>query len=180
VSSVGSQDDRPQCTALTAKGNRCLGWPVEGSEWCAPHLVRGRGRPTKLTPKLGDEIVTRVRLGAYVETVALAVGISKSTFYVWWARGGSGKPEDAGYADWRRRVEQAEAEAEVLMAGRVTRAANENWQAAQFWLERRKPDRWARMSQRASEDRPAVDVSEDDPFLEVDELAAARRRRRTG
>ena len=41
------------------------------------------GRPSKLTPKVLDDIVKWLKLGYYQEDAAVMAGISKSTFYGW-------------------------------------------------------------------------------------------------
>jgi hypothetical protein len=88
-------------------------------------------------------------------------------------------PADEPYRSFRQSVEQARADAETRNIAIVATAAATNWQAAAWLLERTYPDRWARISQRnlagAVNEPPA---RPDDPFAEVDELAAARRRYR--
>jgi hypothetical protein len=66
-------------------------------------------------------------------------------------------------------IDEATSEPRLLVY--IARAAQTNWRAAAWLLERRYPERWARG---VEPDRPVLDP---DPFAEVDELAARRRLR---
>jgi hypothetical protein len=58
----------------------------------------------------------------------------------------------------------------------VATGAKTNWRAAAFLLERRYPERWAPVRRSAMEPEPVLPASDgDDPFREVDMLAARRR-----
>jgi len=61
--------------------------------------------------------------------------------------------------------------AEPLLVGYVARAAQSNWRAAAFILERRYPERWS-PGRTSSGEPPDLTA---DPFNFVDELAARRR-----
>jgi transposase len=45
--------------------------------------ARKRGRPTRFSKALGDEIVALIEAGNYAETACAIVGINKTTFYQW-------------------------------------------------------------------------------------------------
>ncbi len=64
--------------------------------------------------------------------------------------------------------------AEERLLASVAHAARENWRASAWLLERRYPEHWA---QRPREVEAAPPPDPDDPFREVDELAARRRER---
>jgi hypothetical protein len=68
--------------------------------------------------------------------------------------------------------------AEERLIGLVAQGAKTNWRAAAWLLERRYPQRWGPVRpQDESEPAPPV-LAADDPFAEVDMLAARRRARR--
>lgn len=100
------------------------------------------GRPTKLTPELQDRIVQAIRAGAYIETAAAYAGVSKDTLYQWLKRGARSK--SGIYRQFSDAVEKALAEAEMRDVMLVGRAAETNWQAAAWRLERKFPERWGR------------------------------------
>ena len=103
------------------------------------------GRPTKLTPEVQDKIVTALRAGNYQETAARYAGIAEPTFYEWMARGKS-EPGSI-YSEFAEAVEKAKADAEVRDVALIDRAAADgNWQAAAWKLERKFPNRWGRVN----------------------------------
>lgn len=170
-----------KCSATRKNGMPCAASPVNGGDKCSFHQDGKIGLPPKLTHELADHLVALLRAGNYVAVAVRAAGISRALFYQWLDRGASDAPEDAVYADLRERVEEAKAHAEARHVASIAKAASENWQAAAWLLERMYPDRWGRVSVRMR-DTSAETTSEeksdpDDPFAEVDDLAAARRRR---
>ena len=97
-------------------------------------------RPTKLTPERADDLVLLLAARVPVEVAARSVNVSRRTLERWLRQ-----------PDLRARVEQAraagpqatdalsEARAVVL----ILRAAQTDWRASAWWLERRWPERWA-------------------------------------
>jgi hypothetical protein len=80
-----------------------------------------RGRPTKCTPALQEQIVAWLRPGNYVETTAAAAGICKQTFYNWQQRGARAK--QGRYRDFLDAIKKARAQGEIAALGAITRAA---------------------------------------------------------
>lgn len=168
---------QPQCSELTAKGERCRSRAVEGSDRCVAHLRRN-GAKTILTTELADRLVAALRAGNYVNVSCAACGISRRTFADWMQRGEKAKQGDELYVRLRARVEEARAQGEVRNVAQIMTAAQTSWQAAAWLLERQYPDRWGRPSVRLREEDiegPVLPAAVD-PFAEVDELAARRRR----
>jgi transposase len=97
-------------------------------------------RPSKLTPERVDDLLVLLAARVPVEVAARSVGVSRRTLDRWLRQ-----------SDLRARVEQAraagaqatdalsEARAVVL----ILRAAQTDWRASAWWLERRWPERWA-------------------------------------
>lgn len=101
-------------------------------------------RILKLTPALIEKIVGYLRAGAYVETAAAAAGISKQTLYTWLRRAADENEEDPIFAKFAAAVEEAQALAEVRDIALIGKAAETQWQAAAWRLERKSPERWGR------------------------------------
>jgi len=99
------------------------------------------GRPTKLDPERTERIVAAIAAGVSRSAAAEAAGIGRSTLMRWLAAARDG---DAGYQDFLDLVKKAEADAEVAMVKVVKSAAESGtWQAAAWWLERRRPKHFA-------------------------------------
>jgi hypothetical protein len=101
-----------------------------------------RRRATKLTPEIQAEICRYLRAGNYVETAAVLAGIHKDTFYDWVKRGRRGQEPHAAFV---LEVDRAMAHAEAREVARIVKAAEREWQAAAWRLERRYPQRWGRL-----------------------------------
>lgn len=114
----------------------------------------------KLNADRQARLVEALKSGNTRRASAEYAGIGESTFYRWMERGEaatSGK-----YKELWEAVKKAEADAEVRNVALIQRAANGGtWQAAAWWLERRKPQDWAKRepdAQRAEE--IVVDLTE--------------------
>jgi hypothetical protein len=81
-----------------------------------------------------DTILAALRAGNTRRAACAAANINSGTFYRW-------LEEDAAFRD---AVEKAEAEAEMHCVTIIRKAADENWTAAAWWLERKFPDNWGR------------------------------------
>lgn len=132
-----------------------------------------------MTDEAQNRIVQLIRAGSYTEVATAAAGVPRRTFYEWWQRG---DPEGTSSRDrecrrFRERIEQARDEGEARNVAAVAQAATTNWLAAAWLLERRHPERWARLSQREKDQpsQPPVPApAAADVFAEVDELAKRR------
>jgi hypothetical protein len=107
-------------------------------------MARGRrkktGRPTKLTQEVHEKIVSAIQLGNYGAVAARFAGIDRCTFFSWMRKGRERK--GAIYVRFAKAVRDAQALAEARAIQVIAQAANENWQAAAWYLARKYPDRW--------------------------------------
>ncbi len=116
-------------------------------------------RPTKLTAELAKQIAGLISAGHYGEVAAQMSGISERTYYDWLARGaaalkaaeasGEDVPaSEAPFASFASGVYVAKGLAEARFLKVVTDAALDeetpNLQAAQWLLERTRPERFGR------------------------------------
>jgi hypothetical protein len=106
-------------------------------------IVRAVGRPSKFTPDVCNRILTAIRNGNTYEASAQYGGISYSLLREWIVQG---EQDQAGeFLEFVEALKKAEAEAEVESVALIRRSAQEGqWQAAAWFLERRKPSEWGR------------------------------------
>jgi transposase len=135
--------------------------------------------PSKLTPELRAELERDLAAGVPVAVLAQRQGISRRTLGRWIAGGRVVRRQLAPAPDpaveelsLDERLEKAEP---GLLAAVLAASQRGSWQAAAWILERRWPERWARPPRRQEEPITPSEPVADDPFQEVDELAARRR-----
>lgn len=107
------------------------------------------GRPTKCTPDRVKRIIDALKGGNTRKASAAYGGIDIDTFGNWMNRGAAGEEP---FSDFSEQVKAAEAEAEVRNVAIIAKAATEKWQAAAWWLERRKPADWAQTTKHTGGD----------------------------
>jgi len=88
------------------------------------------GRPYKKTPECEQSIIDLLSEGNTRKTSCIASGISEDTFARW-------IKEDEDFAG---SVKKAEEEAVARNVKVIHEASKSTWQAAAWWLERRRPD----------------------------------------
>lgn len=100
------------------------------------------GRKSKLTKELIEEAAKYIRAGNYANVVANYLGIGESTWYRWLQEG---EVANSGLKrEFWESIKKAEAVPEIRNVNIVQKAAEENWQAAMTYLQRRFPERWGR------------------------------------
>jgi transposase len=116
------------------------------------------GRPTKLTPERQRKIIQALSVGATYDLASKFAGISYMSFNNWRQRGeaeikrreGNVKPDtkqwikEQPFVDFFYAVKEAEGAAAVKWLAKIEAAANEQWQAAAWKLERRYPGEYGR------------------------------------
>ena len=130
------------------------------------------GRPTKLTSELTEEIAQYLRAGNYIETTAARVGINRDSIYEWLKRGAKEqerlsknprarlRKREAIFVEFSDTVKKAQAQSEAMLVGLIGKAAQKNWTAAAWRLERKYPDKWGRTERN-------VATAQDDPVKEL-------------
>ena len=91
-------------------------------------------RPRKRTPARETAILAALRAGMTRTAAAESNGIERTQLWRWMAAD----------ATFRNAVIEAEAAAEIRMTITLRQAGETDWKAALAWLERRRPDDWAR------------------------------------
>ena len=102
----------------------------------------GAGRPTKLTPEVVDKILLAIRGGNFRGVAARWAGSSDRALRRVMEEGRKHPSSEAG--EIRRRIIEAEEAAEINCVRLVLEAAKRDVKHAEWWLERRRPHRWAR------------------------------------
>jgi transposase len=117
--------------------------------------MNATGRPTKLDDLTAKRICDAVATGNTRRCAATAAGVSYATIKHWLQRGRAGEEP---FAAFLARLEKADAEAEARAVKVIVDAAQAGtWQAAAWWLERRRSDRWARRETTGAEERTRRD-----------------------
>jgi hypothetical protein len=129
------------------------------------------GRPTKQTPIICEGILEALRQGNTRTAAAEAVGIHRDTFYGW-------IEHNPTFSD---AIKKAEAYAEQEAVKRITAAMGSTWQAAAWWLERRRPHEWGKADRvdvtiREQAQRLAAEygLDADDIIREAERIARSR------
>ncbi len=92
------------------------------------------GRPSKFTPERAQAVLLALEGGCTRHAAAGAADVHYSTLVRWIGE----------HAEFRAEVEKAEDRAEARFTAAVLQAVPDNWQAAAWWLERRKHQDYAR------------------------------------
>jgi transposase len=133
------------------------------------------GRPTKLTAELQAKVCDAIRAGNYLETAAAFAGIRKATFHNWLRRGA--RQTQGIYHAFSEAVEKALADSEARDVALIAKAAADGqWQAAAWRLERKFPERWGRRDRHQVDAniQGTVKVTPDDAIQELVGLLATR------
>ena len=110
-------------------------------------MGENNGRPTKLNKDMCERICEGLRQGNYITTVCRANGISQRSFYAWKKKGEQGLEP---YKTFLERVEEAEAEGEMLHVGIIhDTALTGNWLSSAWLLERKYPERFGKREKMA-------------------------------
>jgi transposase len=102
------------------------------------------GRPTILTTEIQTIICDALRGGNTKRLAAESAGISYEVLREWVARGNGTdeRPQTEQYVAFATAIKEAEKEAEAESVKIIRTAAQDSWQAAAWWLERRRSGDW--------------------------------------
>ena len=123
------------------------------------------GRRSKATEARIEALLVALRAGNTREAAAGHAGIDRTTLYRWVER-------DPAV---RARVEKAEADAEVRFAAQVAQGAADDWHAAAWWLERRRPKSYGRAQAAAAADSTTTPAQVPHPLDELEPAEVAHR-----
>jgi hypothetical protein len=132
--------------------------------------ARSAGRPSKHTPEREQRLLDALRAGNTRKAACHYAGISEEALARWLRAS----------VDFVDAVQKAESDAEVRMVAEIAQAARgSTWQAAAWWLERRRPDDFGRRDRVDIELRMQVkrlaaelELSEQDILAEAERLVA--------
>jgi transposase-like protein len=91
-------------------------------------------RPPKFNEERAERVLEAIRAGATRRAAAGHAGIDESTLWRWTQR----------FASFATRLTRAEDDVEVRCTATILHAAADDWRAAAWWLERRRPAEYAR------------------------------------
>jgi len=102
-------------------------------------------RPTKYNEERSSRILKALREGNTRRASSLSAGVDPETVNCWMAR----------YPSFSAKVAESEAAAESERVAVLAKAGNAgDWRAALAWLERRRPDDWAKRDESAPAGEP--------------------------
>jgi hypothetical protein len=125
-----------------------------------------------MTSESVDKLCQALMAGNFRSVACEWAGISFRAMRDWMQRG---KQQKKGkFRDFRRRVLEAEKQAEIRVVGLVMKAAAEDPKHGQWWLERKFPERWGRKDVRVVGDSKRPIQIESKPLAQLtrDELLA--------
>jgi len=132
-------------------------------------------RPDKLTPERMDRIVTAIRAGNTREAAAQYAGVGETTLYRWLQTGRRSRNGSKCRELWEA-VKEAENDAELESVLIIREAARKSWQAAAWWLERRKHGAWGRKESLDITIRREAEKIAKETGLDVEEIMAEAER----
>jgi hypothetical protein len=121
----------------------------------APGVPPKEGRPPRFVvePTLTHRICQLLAAGASRQDACLSLGVSPAMMSRWMhAKGGT-------YRRFRQAVDAAEGHAAANHSLNIARHSARDWRASLAWLERRRPDEWARKDRVTVAGDPRAPVS---------------------
>ena len=105
-------------------------------------------RPSKLNSQTQTSICNAIEAGTPLKYAALYAGVGESTVHRWLAMAEAAKPKPE-FVEFREAGQRAQARSVTRLVAMVTRAADNDWRAAAWLLERRAPEDFMTAEKRA-------------------------------
>lgn len=160
-----SRAKQPKCAGTTTTGKPCRNKAKAGDKYCSIHA--GPRRASKFDdPAVREKVLAFIRSANYKVEAARAAGIDRTTLASWLERGEADIEAgvDSAYSAFSLAYDQAEAEAEAILVGRLQKNSSEgDTRATLELLKRRFRERWG--------DRVTAEVTGDVAASEVRELS---------
>lgn len=116
-------------------------------------LPAALGRRPKFTPATIDKLCEHLKFGHFVKTACQLVGIAENTYYHWKRTAEKAKHPSRLQRYFLQSIARAEAEGIDFHVKSLHKGAINDWRASAFYLERRRPDMWARKEFQGQLDR---------------------------
>lgn len=108
---------------------------------------------SKFTLAIRQTIIDALKAGNFLSVACDLAGIWPQTYHDWIARGETeADDESSEYARFARDCALAKAEVESDAVKSIIKAGADSWQATAWFLERSRPDRWAKQDWRKPND----------------------------
>lgn len=121
------------------------------------------GNPHKYNDQVHETIVEAIAGGNSKTTAFKLAGLYEGTGFDWVTMGKRDPEKYPEYVQLAKDIEEAEARFEASRVAIVKTAADTGtWQAAAWWLERRKPDEWSRHDRQRTDngERPTLQLNQ--------------------
>jgi hypothetical protein len=116
---------------------------------------RGRGRPTKLTPELVEELLRYLRMGVSIKSACDAAGINDATYRRW----------VVGSKDFCTQATRARSRGKIVLISQIL--TDKDWRAKAWYLERCWPAEFARTEDRRLPEEASAAAANKMPPLTV-------------
>jgi hypothetical protein len=136
-------------------------------------------KPPKVTDQKVQDLIKALEYGNYMDVACKIAGVGVTSVYRWLNEGAeeanriaAGLEPDsdrATYIEVMQAIEKARSEAEARNVAIIQRTAQEGtWQAAAWWLERTRPNKWGRYvrTEATAPEDTSVEMTVNDDDLE--------------
>jgi len=112
------------------------------------------GRPTDCTPTTTAAVCEALKLGLSIRAACDNAGISQASYHEWRSRADEGAP----FSDFAEETTRARKAGRMSLVKTVRQAAQSDWRAATWMLERMDPDNFSRRTEVTGKEGGPVQV----------------------